>query len=296
MPCHAEQGTIRRHSGEAGDGKGQVVTQSPSRSQTKPNQTYLVSRTPVACDTPTTTPPTHTQAKKTPSACKRSDQRNIVSRISTKSHVVRLLQDTGGWKLPRGRAEPGAIHAATEAHPINNASSLRKHNTHLWRVSSRRTSASSSFPALTRQNTSTWVSFSKDARMWAPRNPDAPVRRIRWGGRTEAARNREYLDRMHYATHVHMYHTCVRHCRCVYKHPFIPINLKAPTRGQLLGGIFYRMMSQKWTQTSVASNQIIKHHQPQHTISCYRVRIMTTETKTVATHTHTHPVLRVLAG
>lgn len=75
--------------------------------------------------------------------------------------------------------------------------------THFWRVSSRRTSASSSFPALTRQKTSTWVSLSKDARIWAPRKPDAPVRRTRWGGRTDVARNREYLSRVHHKHQMH---------------------------------------------------------------------------------------------
>lgn len=66
---------------------------------------------------------------------------------------------------------------------------------HLVRVSSRRCSASSSFPALTRQKTSTWVSLSRDARMCTPRKPVAPVRRTRWGGREDLeARKREYLS------------------------------------------------------------------------------------------------------
>lgn len=66
---------------------------------------------------------------------------------------------------------------------------------HFFNVSSRRICASSSLPALTRQNTSTVVSLKREARMCAPRKPDAPVSRTRWGGRIDIdVRNREYLS------------------------------------------------------------------------------------------------------
>lgn len=50
---------------------------------------------------------------------------------------------------------------------------------HLIKDSSKRASPSSSVAALTRQNTSTLVSFSSEAKICAPRKPDAPVSKIR---------------------------------------------------------------------------------------------------------------------